>query len=422
MALTESWLKAQYGKSKTKELVKADRDGLCARVSPKGKVTYTLRYYYNGSRKRIDLGSYPLMSLKEARGEALRLRKKLEEGHDPKIVRQLEKQAIIAAESLTGLFDLWYDSYCIKNKKGHHEIKRSFELHVFPKLGSLPAERITLHAWLDLLEPIANKRPAIAERLLVNTKQLYKFAVKRKLVSANPLADIFAKEDLQIQKRSVDRCLSDEEIKMLWLALDHSRITPKNKLFVKLCLIYGCRNGELRQAEKSHFDFNKGVWTIPPENHKLGKKSGKPLLRPITPTIKGYLKQAFELSAESAYVFTNDGSSEVMGVRAPLAIPYNVMQYLRRHEGYEMEHWSMHVLRKSARTRFSEITQFHIAEVMLGHAIGSSVARVYDHYDYLKEQAEAYEKWCRKLHEMVGEELPEPSNDNVVEIRKRRTA
>ena len=75
MALTESWLKAQYGKSKTKELVKADRDGLCARVSPKGKVTYSLRYYYNSSRKRIDLGSYPLMSLKEARGEALRLRR-----------------------------------------------------------------------------------------------------------------------------------------------------------------------------------------------------------------------------------------------------------------------------------------------------------------------------------------------------------
>ena len=132
--------------------------------------------------------------------------------------------------------------------------------------------------------------------------------------------------------------------------------------------MYGCRNGELRQAGKSHFDFNKGVWTIPPEKHKLGKKSGKPLLRPITPTIKGYLKQAFEISAESAYVFTNGGSNEVMGVRAPLAIPYNVMQYLRRHEGYEMEHWSMHVLRKSARTRFSEITQFHIAEVMLSHA------------------------------------------------------
>ncbi|WP_017444659.1 Arm DNA-binding domain-containing protein [Gayadomonas joobiniege] len=70
MVLTESWLKAQYGKAKTKELVKADRDGLCVRVSPKGKVTYSLRYSYAGGRKRVDLGSYPLMSLKEARGRS----------------------------------------------------------------------------------------------------------------------------------------------------------------------------------------------------------------------------------------------------------------------------------------------------------------------------------------------------------------
>ena len=103
----------------------------------------------------------------------------------------------------------------MNNKKGHTEIKRSFEIHVFPKFanGSLPADKITLHAWLDILEPLAQKKPAIAERLLVNSKQLLKWGVKRKILDSNPLADIYAKEDLQIQKRSVDRSLSDEELK-----------------------------------------------------------------------------------------------------------------------------------------------------------------------------------------------------------------
>lgn len=344
------------------------------------------------------------MSLKEARTEAQRLKKQLEQGHDPKVVRLLEKKAIIAAESLTGLFDLWYEAYCIHNKKGHTEIKRSFEIHVFPKLGKLPAEKITLHAWLEILEALAKTKPAISERILVNAKQLYKFAMKRKLVPVNPLSDIYAKEDLQIQKRSTDRCLDDDEIKMLWLAVNNSRITPKNKLFVKLCLIYGCRNGELRQAEKKHFDFKAGIWTIPPENHKLGKKSGKPLLRPITPSIAAYLKHAFALSPDSQYAFTNDGSDEVMGVRAPLALPYNIMQHLRRYEGYE----TMHDLRRTARSRFSMITSFHVAEVMLGHAVGSQVARVYDRYDYLAEQAEAYEAWCDMLFALVGEEQCKP--------------
>lgn len=421
MALTESWLKAQLNKTRSKELVRADRDGLCVRVSPKGKVTFATRYYYNATRKRLDMGSYPLMSLKEARVENNRLRKSLELGHDPKVVRQLERQAIIAAKSLEGLFDLWYETYCIKNKKGHFEIKRSFEIHVFSRVGSLPAEKITLHEWLDILEKLAEKKPAIAERLLVNAKQMYKFAVKRKLVKMNPLADIYAKEDLQIQKRSTDRTLSDEEIRMVWLAVDRSRITPKNKLFVKLCLIYGCRNGELRLSEKEHFDFRAGTWTVPPENHKLGKSRGKSLIRPITPSIEGYLREAFELSGTSKYVFTNDGSNEVMGTSAPLQIPYNIMQYLRRHEGFECAHFSMHDLRRTCRSNLSTLTEFHVAEKMLGHTLGK-VIDTYDRHDYLQEQTEAYDAWCNRIIDIVEDSVPEPSpaNDNVVRLDFRK--
>ena len=417
MALTESWLKANLNKVRTKKLIKVDRDGLNARLSPKGKITYMLRYYYNNKRHDLDIGTYPLMSLKEARAEVTRLRKKLERGHNPKVVRQLERQAIIAAKSLQAIFDLWYETYCIKNKKGHAKIKRSFEIHVFPRIGKLPAEKVTLHEWLDILEGLAEKKPAIAERLLVNAKQMLKFAVKRKLIPSNPLSEIYAKDDLQIKKRAVDRTLSDEEIRMLWLAVDQSRITPKNKLFVKLCLIYGCRNGELRVAEKTHFDFNTMVWTIPPENHKLGKNTGKPLLRPITPSIEIYLKKAFALSGASKYVFTNDGSHEVMGLRAPLAIPYNIMQYLRRHEGYELAHFSMHDLRRTARSNFSTLTEFHIAEIMLGHSIGR-IVQTYDKYDYLEEQDMAYEAWCERLYAIVGIGA---AKDNLIQLDSWRS-
>lgn len=420
MAITERWLRAQHNKTHPKEFVKADRDGLSARVSPKGKITYAMRYYHNNTRKRVDLGSYPLMSIKEARAEVTRLRKKLEQGHDPKIVRELEKQAIIAAKSLEGLFSVWYESYCIKNKKGHYEIKRSFEIHVLPRIGKLPADKVTLHEWLDILEGLAQKTPAIAERILVNAKQMLKFAVKRKLIEKNPLSEIYAKEDLQIQKRSVDRVLNNEEIRMVWIAIDGSRITPKNKLFVKLCLIYGCRNGELRLSKKEDFDFDENVWTIPPENHKMGKSTGKPLLRPITPSIKSYLKEAFALSVGSPYVFTNDGSNEVMGPRAGLQIPYNIMQYLRRREQYEIPHFSLHDLRRTCRSNLSTITEFHIAEVMLGHSLGK-IVQTYDRHDYLQEQAKAYSAWYNRIIDIVEDNVPEPSpaNDNVIMFKAR---
>jgi hypothetical protein len=101
---------------------------------------------------------------------------------------------------------------------------------------------------------------------------------------------------------------------------------------------------------------------------RLGQNM-QPLLRPITRTIEGYLKEAFELSAGSKYVFTNDGSDEVMGIRAPLAIPYNIMQYLRRKESFEIEHFSMHDLRRTCRSNLSSLTEFHVAEIMLGQTV-----------------------------------------------------
>lgn len=102
------------------------------------------------------------------------------------------------------------------------------------------------------------------------------------------------------------------------------------------------------------------------------------------------------LSNGSRYLFTNAGSDEPMGTSAPLALPYNVMQWLRRHEKFEMEHWSAHDLRRTARTNFSTLTAPHIAEIMLGHRLPGAW-QVYDHHDYLQEQAEAYTAWFRKL-------------------------
>lgn len=400
MALSDRWLKANLGKERDRVEEFKDRDNMAARFSVKGKITFQMRYRYDGQHHRLDLGSYPKMSLKEARDELDRFRKELERGHNPKIVKRLEKQAIVGAASLQSIFEQWYDSYCKKNKKGHYEIKRSFELYVLPVLGKLPAEKITLHQWLELLEEQAEKRPGIADRLLTNTKQLLKWAVKRKLIPTNVLAEINAKEDLQIKKVAGSRSLSDEEVKLVWLAINESRMSAKNKLYVKLCLIFGCRNGELRLSGKEHFDLEEMVWTIPPENHKLGQSSGKPLLRPIIDEVKPLIEEVMALNAKSSYMFNNSGTTDPMGQGAPLALPYNLMQWLRRHKDYEMKHWSIHDLRKTARTNLSSLTEPHIAEIMLGHRLPGSW-QVYDHYDYLPEQKQAYQAWWDRLQELV---------------------
>ncbi len=108
--LAEVWLKSDCGKPRSKREEKADRDDLSASVMLSGKMIFQIRYRYHGKATRLDLGSYPLMSLKEARAENMHLKKQLEQGHNPKIVKQFEKQAIKNASLLSEVHVEWYEN------------------------------------------------------------------------------------------------------------------------------------------------------------------------------------------------------------------------------------------------------------------------------------------------------------------------
>lgn len=401
MPITETWLKANAGKPREKVEEKSDRDSLSARVSAKGKITFQIRFRFDGKGARIDLGSYPLISLKEAREKALDVRSLIEKGIDPRIERKLEK-INQDRESLTfkGIFDEWHEKYLFKNKKSANDIYRSFELYVFKEFGGLPANRISVRNWLNLLEPLAEQKPSITERILSNTKQMYNWAIKRELCVLNPLANIDSKEDLHIEYIPKDRTLNDQEIAYIWQGLMRSRMYIRNRIFVQLCFIYGCRSGELRTAKKEHIDRDSMTWIIPPENHKNGEKTRKPLIRPLIPETL----QLFDLAAtlnDSEYLFvTAKNKHQPVSRGALLSLPYDLTEYLFREEQVTLDHWSLHDLRRTFRTNMSTITELHIAEIMLGHVL-PVIWRTYDKHDYLDEQKEALTKWVERLRQIV---------------------
>ncbi|MEG1502564.1 MAG: hypothetical protein RR370_04155, partial [Synergistaceae bacterium] len=78
---------------------------------------------------------------------------------------------------------------------------------------------------------------------------------------------------------------------------------------------------------------------VSPENHKTGKYTHRPIIRPILPQIEPFIKMAMDLN-DSNYLFVNTGTKEMFGQNGPGKLPYNVLQYARRHLGIEMKHWS----------------------------------------------------------------------------------
>ena len=399
MPLTDTWLKKNLGKTRDEQHVEPDRDGLSVRVSPKGKITFQMRFRYEGKQARLDLGSYPNLTLLQARQELQKMKGVLEAGHDPRVYKKLEVHKVTNALTFKELYLEWHEKYCMPNKKNAQQQLRSFELYVFPKYGYLPADQITLHMWLELLEDHLEKSASITDRLLTNTKQCLDWGVNRRLIENNPIRHITGKRDLNIKKNKVDRVLDDDEVALIWKICDESRMALKNALFIKICLFYANRYSELRMAKKSDFDFERKVWTVPPENHKTGKYTKRPLLRPILPEIEPFIQQAMELN-NSIYMFVNNGTNEMYGQNGPGKLPYNVMQYARRHYGIEMKHWSMHDLRRTARTHFSRFTSRDIAELMIGHTMPGEQG-TYDYHDYQNEMGVAYKQWWDKLESLT---------------------
>lgn len=399
MPLTDTWLKKNLGKVRVEQHVEPDRDGLSVRVSPKGKITFQMRFRYEGKQARLDLGSYPNLTLLQARQELQKMKGVLEAGHDPRVYKKLEVHKVTNALTFKELYFEWHEKYCMPNKKNAQQQLRSFELYVFPKYGYLPADQITLHMWLELLEDHLEKSASITDRLLTNTKQCLDWGVNRRLIENNPIRHITGKRDLNIKKNKVDRILEDDEVALIWKICDESRMALKNALFIKICLFYANRYSELRMAKKSDFDFERKIWTVPPENHKIGKYTKRPLLRPILPEIEPFIQQAMELN-NSIYMFVNNGTKEMYGQNGPGKLPYNVMQYARRHYCIEMKHWSMHDLRRTARTHFSRFTSRDIAELMIGHTMPGEQG-TYDYHDYQKEMSIAYKQWWEKLESLT---------------------
>lgn len=67
-----------------------DALGLFLEVSPQGGKWWRFRYTYNGKRKTMSLGTYPQVSLKEARIKRDNARQLLEDGKDPLLLSNMD--------------------------------------------------------------------------------------------------------------------------------------------------------------------------------------------------------------------------------------------------------------------------------------------------------------------------------------------
>ncbi len=87
MPLTDSAIRAAKPGEKDRKLT--DEKGLHLLVTPTGSKLWRLKYRYGGKEKKLALGSYPEISLEEARYKAEDARRQLLNGIDPSAAKKL---------------------------------------------------------------------------------------------------------------------------------------------------------------------------------------------------------------------------------------------------------------------------------------------------------------------------------------------
>jgi integrase len=273
-------------------LAKADGNGLTFTLSSAGTASWVLRYRRGGRSKELTLGNYPDIGLADARKMAREKRSEIDRGGDPaaekrKFVQEMRRDWTVR-ELIADYEELVLSGLGTSTQRSYgRNLKR-----VESRIGGHLVSDVTS---LDIVDTIEATGTTWTEcnMLLVAAKMLFRHAVGKKLIALNPCIGIELNALLgkrpPIRKRLM---LSAAELHELMNA-DMNR---ENLLAIKILLGTAVRSDELFSAEKSHFDLNAGIWSIP------SSKTGPGTQVPLTELVQGWIKQLMGMSGTSKYL------------------------------------------------------------------------------------------------------------------------
>lgn len=173
------------------------------------------------------------------------------------------------------------------------------KLHITDNYGKLIADEMSPVEWEQIFIRITKGgSPVQAGNVLVKMKQVIRYALRRKRITSNALM-LLEINDIGSRPNNGERFLNDVEIGAFWNAIDKTKMSWQNKMFIRIVALTGCRGVELRLAKKTDFDLKSREWTIPKENSKTRKR----FVRGISKLAADYLQQVFDLYPDLSIVF-----------------------------------------------------------------------------------------------------------------------
>ena len=377
-------------KSQDKPKMLFDGGGLYLLVTPAGGKLWRFKYRFDTKEKRLSFGSYPEVSLVEARAKREAARKMLAEGNDPGAAKRALKtaKAVEAENTFEAVARDWHARFRSQWSEAHAErILKRLELDVFPWLGERPVGEIRAPELLTVLRRVETRSPETAFRVKTACGQVFRYAIAEGRADRDPVSDLRGALP-PVKSRNFAAPTDPKEVAPLLRAIDCFKGSYVVKCALQLAPILFVRPGELRHAEWSEIDLEAAEWNIPGAKMKMGVPHLVPLPRQAVEILKG-LK---ELTGHGKYLFPCNRSS----LRC---MSDNAVNAALRRLGFEKTEITGHGFRAMARTILDEVLQVRpdFIEHQLAHAVRDPLGRAYNRTSHLGERRKMMQLWADYL-------------------------
>lgn len=390
MPLTDTALRQTKPAEKAYSL--ADEKSLSLLVQPTGSKWWRFRYRFDGKAKMLSLGTYPDVTLKDARAKRDEARKLLASGIDPSENRKATKatREALAANSFEIICREW-----LENKRSNIEdaqYKKALARlakDVFPWLGKRPITDITAPEVLAVLRRIDERGARYtAHKAKSEISQCFRYAIATGRAERDPCPDL--KGAIPAPKtENLPSITEPADVGELLRAIDGFKGTFVVKCALEIAPRVFVRPGELRKAEWSGFDLDKAEWRY------LVTKTKTEHLVPLASQVVATLRELHALTGHGRYVFPGRDPQLPMSDAA-------VNAALRRM-GYDTKtEITGHGFRAMARTILHE--ELHqkpeVIEHQLAHQVSDALGTAYNRTKFLKERKAMMQLWADYLDKL----------------------
>lgn len=360
--------------------------GLYLEVKPNGSKLWRWKYRLLGKENRYALGSYPNLSLKQARDAADVARKLVKKGIHPAQQKQLDRLqlGIEHANTFEAIAREWIalrDWEEVTKKRRLNMLERV----VFPHIGSMPARQVAPLHVLDILKRADKQNGnSVACEAKRTMSAVFEFAVSTLRADTDPVYPV--RKAVLANKTQHKRPLLASEIGQLLKDVDGHGGNYQTQCAFNLMWLTLARPSEVIEAEWAEFDLDAAIWRIPAERMKKRKEHLIPLPQQAVALLRGM----HTITGTRKHVFPHRDDRSKPMVTASFRQMLKVLGWAGK--------FSPHATRTTGSTRLNEMGYSpDWIERQLAHEEPNAVRRTYNHADYFKDRAKMMQQWADLL-------------------------